>query len=296
MGSTRTAPPSLATRTRWWTLKIAAVPTTRRAQIEAFQARRTKHSATMLDLDRRQAQQEQQKSELAATLASARRKEDALVLVELAAQAQWEGDLKEQTVRSSSSQRSTATGAASSSQPAPALSGPPSVQSPPRVCSSTAAPTYAAAAASSPTTRSASARSSLLVFEPGDRSFSPAKLSDVAQAVHFNCAEGDRRLFMEVAAAAAIAVPAGFTIQDAVTTANDLARIIAASSARQATEHASSPVVWPSCGGAMSEADAGFAVSKAGRSKSKQAHRSGKVSGSSGDESGWSSAGTSRHH
>ncbi|CAN0445490.1 unnamed protein product, partial [Ectocarpus fasciculatus] len=136
------------------------------------------------------------------------------------------------------------------------------------------------------------ARSGLLIFESGDRAFSPAKLADVAQAVQFNYSEADRRLVMEVAAAAAIALPVGCTIQAAVDIANDhrpdlrdLVRDLLAAM-RRATLHASSPVVWPGCGAAVLGMD-GFAVPK-GRKKSS------KATGSSGDESGWSSTGASR--
>ncbi|CAN0213705.1 unnamed protein product, partial [Ectocarpus fasciculatus] len=96
--------------------EFASESVARVAKIGAFQARRSKHAAALVDIDRRQAVYETQKSELAATLASDRRQEDALILAEQAAQELRESILRERAGRSSSSRRLPATGAAS---PAP---------------------------------------------------------------------------------------------------------------------------------------------------------------------------------
>ncbi|CAN0137580.1 unnamed protein product, partial [Ectocarpus fasciculatus] len=127
--------------------EFASASVARVAKIDAFQARRSKHAAALADIDRRQALYEAQKSELAATLASDRRQEDALVLAEQAAQAERESTLRERAARSSSSRRLPVAGAASSA-PAAALPAP-RASSPPRPVKTAHAPTYATAAASS---------------------------------------------------------------------------------------------------------------------------------------------------
>ncbi|CAB1116427.1 unnamed protein product [Ectocarpus sp. CCAP 1310/34] len=65
---------------------------------------------------------------------------------------------------------------------------------------------------------------------------------------------------------------------------------------RKANAYATAPVVYPGCSGPSSEASGGFQQPAPGRVKKAQASHSSQENGpgSSGEESGWSSAGASR--
>ncbi|CAB1117023.1 unnamed protein product [Ectocarpus sp. CCAP 1310/34] len=103
---------------------------------------------------------------------------------------------------------------------------------------------------------------------------------------------------MDLAAGVSTALPSAASIQDAADVANgsrpdlqDAVRCLLVAM-RAATMNATSPVVWPGCTVAA-PASSAFQQPKAGRVKAKPAQRT-VLESSSGEDSGWSSAGASR--